>query len=213
MRIGVIGAGRVGGTLARGFVHAGHDVATANAHDPETLVPLADELGVHCVALSAMDAERFADIVVLAIPFGHYDEVPAAAVVGKTVIDATNYVPERDGHVPELDDGTASSSELVQRWLAGADVVKAFNAMRWDHLRDYGHEGGALERYGIPVSGDSAPAKRQVFDLIEQLGFEPVDAGGLDEGGRKFQPGTPVYTADLWSEELHHRIDVQPDED
>jgi 8-hydroxy-5-deazaflavin:NADPH oxidoreductase len=210
MRIGVIGAGRVGGTLARGFVHAGHDVAIANSRDPDTLLLLADELGAHCVPLSAEDAERFADIVVLAIPFGHYDEVPAGAVTGKTVIDATNYEPERDGHVPELDDGTASSSELVQRRLAGADVVKAFNAMRWDHLRDYGHEGGALHRYGIPVSGDSGAAKRLVFDLVEELGFEPVDAGPLGEGGRKFQPGTPVYTADLWSEELHERIDVRP---
>jgi predicted dinucleotide-binding enzyme len=89
-------------------------------------------------------------------------------------------------------------------------VVKAFNAMRADDLREYGHEGGANERYGLPVSGDDSVAKRQVFDLIEQLGFEPVDAGGLAEGGRKHQPGTDVYTADLWAEDLRARIGVEP---
>jgi predicted dinucleotide-binding enzyme len=210
MRIGVIGAGRLGSTLARLFLHAGHDVAIANSRGPDTLAPMVEELGEHCDALPAEDAARFADMVVLAIPFGHYDEFPDTAVAGKTVIDATNYVPERDGHFPQLDDGTASSSELVQRWLSDADVVKAFNAMRWDHLREFGHEGGANRRYGVPVAGNSAAAKRRVFDLIEQLGFEPVDAGDLAEGGRKFQPGTSVFTADLWSENLHDRIDDRP---
>jgi 8-hydroxy-5-deazaflavin:NADPH oxidoreductase len=206
MRIGIIGAGRVGGTLAGLFVHAGHEIAIANSRKPETIAPLAGDLGGHCHAVLTDEAAGFGEVVVLALPFGHYRDLHAIAVAGKTVVDATNYVPERDGHLPLLDDGSTSSSELVQEWLREADVVKAFNAMRWDHLREFGHEGGAGLRYGVAVAGDSAPAKRTIFDLIEQLGYEPVDAGSLAEGGRKFQPGTEVFTADLWADDLRERI-------
>jgi 8-hydroxy-5-deazaflavin:NADPH oxidoreductase len=93
---------------------------------------------------------------------------------------------------------------------SGSHVVKAFNAMQAGHLRDFGHEGGANQRYGIPVSGDDPKAKQAVFELIEQLGFEPVDAGHLAEGGRKHQPGTDVYLADLWAADLRARIGVEP---
>jgi predicted dinucleotide-binding enzyme len=206
MRIGVIGAGQEGSALAGLFVHAGHDVAIANSGHPDTLDPIADELGHHCHPVSGAEAVRFGDVVVLAIPFGHYRELSSAAVAGKTVVDATNYLPDVDGHVAALDDDSTSSSELIQNWLSDAVVVKAFNAMRSEHLRQYGHEDGANRRYGLAVAGDSAAAKWRVFDLIEQLGYEPVDAGGLAQGGRKLQPGTPIYTADLWSEDLRHEI-------
>jgi predicted dinucleotide-binding enzyme len=85
-------------------------------------------------------------------------------------------------------------------------VVKTFNAMRWDHLRDFGHTGGPEMRYGIPVSGDDPGAKRVVFDLIEQLGFEPVDAGDLTTGGRRHQLGSDLYSADLPADQLHARL-------
>jgi predicted dinucleotide-binding enzyme len=165
---------------------------------------------VHGHAVTADEAALYGDPVVVAVPFGHYRELPTDLLDGKIVIDAENYYAERDGHIPELDNDTTTSSELVQRHLHGAHVVKAFNAMRWDHLRDYGHEGGANNRYGLPVSGDDPSAKRQVFDLIEQIGFEPVDAGSLADGGRKQQPGSDVYTADLWAEDLRARVGVQP---
>ena len=207
MRIGIIGAGKIGSTLARLFIDAGHDVAIANSRGPDTLGDLERELGDHGRAATADEAARDGDIVVVAIPFGHYRDLPPEALAGKTVIDTGNYYPQRDGHIAALDDGRTTSSELVQQHLAGAHVIKAFNAMRFDHLREYGHEGGAARRYGIPVAGDDAAAKRQVFDLIEQIGFEPVDAGSLADG-RKFQPGTDVYTADLWAEDLHARIGV-----
>jgi predicted dinucleotide-binding enzyme len=210
MRIGIIGAGHVGSTLAQLFVDAGHDVAVANSRDPQTLRDLQRQLGGHGHAVTADEAARYGDPVVVAVPFGHYRELPSDVLDGKIVIDAGNYYAERDGHIPELDNDTTTSSELVQSHLSGAHVVKAFNAMRWDHLRDYGHEGGATHRYGLPVSGDDPIAKRQVFDLIEQIGYEPVDAGPLGEGGRKYQPGTDVYTADLWSDELRGRIGVLP---
>src|SRR3954452_8905055 len=210
MRIGIIGAGSVGATLARLLVQTDNDVAIANSRDPETLGELEKELGEHARAVTAAEAAEFGDVVVVAVPFGRYRELPATELNGKTVVDAGNYYPERDGHVAELDDGRITSSELVQQYLRGANVVKAFNAMRADHLREFGHEGGANQRYGIPVSGDDPAAKRQVFELIEQLGFEPVDAGGLADGGRKHQPGTDVYLADLPAGDLRARIGVEP---
>jgi hypothetical protein len=125
------------------------------------------------------------------------------------VIDTCNYYPDRDGHIAALDDDSTTSSELIQHHLSGAHVIKAFNAMRFDHLREYGREGGAGRRYGIPVAGDDPAAKKQVFDLVEQIGYEPVDAGSLADS-RNFQPGTDVYTADLPAEDLRTRIGVQP---
>jgi hypothetical protein len=207
MRIGIIGAGDLGATLARLLVDVGHEVAIANSRDPETLSDLEEDLGDNGHAVAIDEAARFGDIVVAAIPFGRYRNLPADELAGKTVIDTSNYRRLRDGSVPELDDQrNTTSSELVQHHLGSAHVVKAFNAMSWDHLRAYGNQSESDHRYGIPVSGDNADAKRQVSDLIEQLGFEPVDAGSLAEGGRKHQPGADVYAADLWAEDLRALI-------
>ncbi|ASW56875.1 NADPH-dependent F420 reductase [Plantactinospora sp. KBS50] len=185
MRIGVIGGGRIGGTLARHFAVAGHEVAVANSRDPGTLAAVTDGLdAVHAVTVPA--AATFGPVVVLSIPFGRYRELPPALLADRIVIDTTNYLPDRDGPMPELAGGRTGSSELLQRDLPDSRVVKAFNTMRWDHLRDYGHEAGALERYGMPVSGNDDRAKRTVLDLVEQLGFQPVDLGtcGTAAGGR-----------------------------
>ena len=207
MRIGIIGAGDLGATLARLFVEVGHDVAVANSRGPETLRDLERELGARGRAVTVVEAARFGDIIVSAIPFGRYRDLPADELAGKTVIDTSNYRRLRDGSVPELDVArNATSSELVQHHLASATVVKAFNAMRWDDLRGYASAGGADHRYGIAVSGDDPAAKRRVCDLIEQLGFEPVDAGPLAEGGRKHQPGADVFAANLWAEDLRALI-------
>lgn len=210
MRIGIIGAGRIGSTLARLFTGAGHDVVIANSRGPDTLRDLERELGDRVRAGTAEDAACLGDVVVVAIPFGRHRELPVDPLAGKTVIDTTNYSPPRDGHDDALDLDRITSSEVVQQHLRGAHVVKAFNAMRSDHLRDYGHQGGTGQRYGIPVSGDDPDAKRQVFDLVEQIGFEPVDAGGLADGGRKHQPSAAVFTADLTADDLRARIGVTP---
>ncbi|WP_249998629.1 NADPH-dependent F420 reductase [Actinoplanes sp. M2I2] len=207
MRIGIIGAGKIGSTLAHLFVDAGHDVAVANSRGPDTLRDLESDLGEHGHAATVEEAARYGEIVVVTIPFGHYRDVPADDLAGKTVIDTANYYPELDGHLAELDEGRTTSSELMQQHLGDAHVVKAFNAMRFDHLREFGREGGANHRYGIPVAGDDPAAKRQVFDLVEQIGYEPVDAGRLADG-RKFQPRTAVYTADLWAGDLRERIGI-----
>jgi predicted dinucleotide-binding enzyme len=143
---------------------------------------------------------------VVSVPFGRYRELPTAGVDGKVVVDTNNYYPGRDGHFETLDSDQTTSSELLQQHLAGARVVKAFNAITWGHLRDLGRPPGDPERIGIPISGDDADAKRTVAKLIDQIGFDPVDAGTLADGGRKHQPGGPAYTAGLPTAELRARL-------
>ncbi len=205
MRIGIIGAGHIGGTLARLFTRAGHEVAVSNSRGPDTLRGLVAELGDRARAATPAEAARFGEVVVVAIPFGRYRELPADALAGKIVIDTNNYFPQRDGNIPELAAGRATSSELLQRHLSGARLVKAFNAIRWDHLRDLGRPAGAPDRIAIPIAGDDAEAKAVVGKLIDQLGFDPVDAGGLAEG-RRFQPGTPLFVTDLPAGEVRRRL-------
>jgi predicted dinucleotide-binding enzyme len=209
MQIGIIGAGKIGSTLAHLFTDAGHDVAIANSRGPDTLRDLEKELGEHGHAVTISEAARYGDVVVVTIPLGRYRDLPADDLAGKILIDTCNYYPDRDGHIAALDEDSTTSSERIQQHLSGAHVIKAFNAMRFDHLREYGREGGAGRRYGIPVAGDDPAAKKQVFDLIEQIGYESVDAGGLADS-RNLQPGTDVYTADLPAEDLRTRIGVQP---
>ena len=208
MQIGMIGSGHIGSTLARQFVDHGHEVAVSNSRGPETLQGLVAELGDSAQALSADEAAKFGDVVVVSVPFGHYRDVPADGTAGKVVIDTNNYYPSRDGHFAHLDDDETTSSEMLAVRLQGP-VVKAFNAIRWDHLRDMGHpELSADERIGIPISGDDDDAKRTVTGLIDEIGFTAVDAGSLAQGGRKHQPGPAVYTSDLPAEELRSRLEA-----
>ena len=209
MRIGIIGVGHIGSTLARHFVRAGHEVAVSNSRGPDTLQDLVaelGELGELASAATAEDAARFGDVVVVSVPFGRYRELPTDGVAGKVVIDTNNYYPQRDGHFEELDSDRATSSELLQTHVTGARVVKAFNAIYWEHLRDYGRPAGDPGRTGIPISGDDAEAKKTVVELIDQIGFDAVDAGAIGQGGRQHQPGTDVYTADLPTGELRARL-------
>ena len=205
MKIGIIGAGKIGGTLARHFVAAGHDVAVSNSRGPETLAGLVAELGGGAQAMTADEAARFGEVVVVSVPFGRYRELPSEAVAGRVVIDTSNYYPQRDGQFEELDTDRTTSSELLQAHLSGARVVKAFNAIVWTRLRDDGRPAGEGERVGIPISGDDEQAKRTVAGLIDQIGFDPVDAGTLARGGRKHQPGAPAYTQGLHTEDLRAR--------
>jgi len=206
MRIGIIGAGHIGGTLARRFAAAGHDVAVSNSRGPDTLQAVVDELAPRGQALTAAEAARFGEVVVVSVPFGRYQELPTEGVAGKVVIDTNNYYPQRDGHFEELDTDRTTSSELLQAHLPGARVVKAFNAILWSRLRDDGRPAGDRERVGIPISGDDEDAKRTVAELIDQIGFDAVDAGTLAEGGRKHQPGSPAYTEGLHTGELRARL-------
>jgi len=202
VRIGIIGAGHIGGTLAARFVAAGHEVAISNSRGPETLAGLVEG----AQPMTVEDAERFGEVVVVSIPLGRYLEVPTDAVEGKVVIDTNNYYPQRDGHIPELDDDSTTSSELLQAHLPRARVVKAFNAIVWTKLRDDGRPAGDPGRVGIPISGDDEQAKRTVAELMNEIGFDAVDAGTLAEGGRKHQVGAPAYTQGLPTAELRARL-------
>ena len=205
MRIGIIGAGHIGGTLAELLARAGHQVTVSNSRGPETLAGLVEQLGDRGRAGTPTEAAGFGEVVVVSIPLGRYRDVPAGPLAGKIVVDTNNYYPQRDGAVAELDGGGTTSSELLAARWPGARVVKAFNTIYWERLRDLGRP-GAGDRLGIPLAGDDAEAKRVVAGLIDELGFDPVDNGGLAEGGRRQQPGSPVYNVPLTGDELRRHL-------
>jgi hypothetical protein len=200
MRIGIIGAGQIGGTLARRVTALGHDVSIANSRGPETLAALAKETGARPV--TAHEAARAGEVVIVTIPLKNlarlptdlFDGVPADVVV----VDTGNYYPrQRDGRIDPIERGTAES-----RWVAdrlGRPVVKAFNNIYARHLLERGKPKGTAGRIALPVAGDDKRAKDVVIRLLDQLGFDGVDAGSLDESWRQ-QPATPVYGTDLHAE-------------
>jgi predicted dinucleotide-binding enzyme len=206
MKIGIIGAGNIGSTLARHFANAGHDVAISNSRGPETLRDLETELGERVHAMTADEAARFGDLVVVSIPFKDYRDIAPDAVAGKVVIDTMNYYPQRDGHFEELDSDRTTASEMFAQHVPDAHVVKAFNSIRAGTLRDGARPGATEGHLGIPISGDDVAAKQEVDDLIAEIGFDGVDAGPLGEGGRKHQVGADLYGAELPSAELAERL-------
>jgi 8-hydroxy-5-deazaflavin:NADPH oxidoreductase len=196
MKIGIIGSGQIGGTLARRFTALGHNVSVANSRGPETLADLARETGAK--AVTVRDAARAGDIVIVTIPEGQIPCLPKDLFAGVpdevVVVDTGNYYPQqRDGRIAGIEDGMTES-----RWVAnqlGRPVVKAFNNIYARHLLELGRPRGTPGRIALPVAGDNQRAKQVVMRLVDELGFDPVDAGGLDESWRQ-QPGTPVYTTD-----------------
>jgi predicted dinucleotide-binding enzyme len=194
MRIGIIGSGRIGGTAARLFVQSGHEVAIANSRGPDSLADLVGELGENARAATVDEAADFGEVVLEAIPFGRYGELPADHLAGKIVIDADNYYPARDGHIDELDSDRTTSTELIARHLEGARMVKAFNTINAGELASDGRpDAPREERLALFVAGDDEDAKRVVSRLIEDIGYAPVDSGSLAEGGRRQQAGSSMY--------------------
>ncbi|MEV4641774.1 NADPH-dependent F420 reductase [Actinoplanes sp. NPDC049548] len=191
--IGFIGSGNIGGTVARLAVAAGYDVVLSNSRGPETLKALAEELGEHARAGRPADAAD-GDIVVVSVPFKAYRDVPAEPLAGKVVIDTNNYYPQRDGQFAELDEASVTSSELLQRHLGGARVVKAFNNIYFRHLASLARPAGAADRSALTIAGDDAAAKEAVGAFLHAIGYDTVDAGALAEGWR-LQPGAPAYGA------------------
>jgi predicted dinucleotide-binding enzyme len=205
MRIGVIGSGNIGGTAARLFAAAGHDVAIANSRGPESLAGLVAEIGDRARAETVAGAASFGDVVLLAIPFVGYADLPAAQLTGRIVIDAGNYYPNRDGHFAALDADETTSSELLAQQIPGARVVKAFNTLYYEHLRDRAAAGDS-ERTALLLAGDDQDAKDRVAALISDIGLAPVDAGSLAAGGRKLQPGAALSGTLLTEAEARARV-------
>ncbi len=158
---------------------------------PGTLTELVSALGEHATAGTAQEAATAGDIVVVTIPLTNYRQVPVSELTGKIVVDTNNYYPQRDGQIAGLDDGSATSSELLAAHVPGAHVVKAFNNIYFKDLGSQGQPSGGAGRRALAIAGDDAVAKTRVADLIELFGFDVVDAGPLAEG-RRFQPGTPA---------------------
>lgn len=205
MRIGIIGAGRIGVTAARLFAKAGHDLALCNSRGPESLDATIDEIDeevgkgrVHARMVS--EAAEHGDVVLLAVPFRAADDVLRPEWYrGRIVIDAMNPYVE-GGALLDLGDDT--SSGIVARRLSGARIVKAFNTIHWTHLAEQGDTRlPMMQRRVIPLAGDDTDAKHVVAGLIEQIGFAPLDMGALEEGGRAMQPGAPVYNENLTLEQ------------
>jgi hypothetical protein len=196
MKIGIIGAGNIGGTLVRRFSTLGHKVFVANSRGPETLADIARETGA--TPVTVREAARSADVVIVTIPVKNVPRLPRDLFAGVpadvVVVDTGNYYPQRDGHIPEIESGTTES-----RWTSqqlGRPVVKAFNNIYARHLLELGKPAGTPGRIALPVAGDDTQAKAVIMKLIEELGFDAVDAGSLDESWKQ-QPGTPVYGTDF----------------
>jgi len=191
--IGFIGSGKIGGTVARLAVTAGHEVIMSNSRGPETLGDLVAELGPLASAATSQEAGERGELVLVSIPLRAYSAVPAQPLVGKPVMDANNYYPQRDGHIAEIDDGSLTGCELLQRHLANAHVVKVFNNINYRHLATLARPLGAADRTALPIAGDDGYAKQTVAAFLATIGFDAVDAGPLGEGGRRFQVGTAAY--------------------
>jgi predicted dinucleotide-binding enzyme len=194
MRIGIIGAGNIGGTLTRRLTELGHDVAVANSRGPASLMLLTRETGAR--AGSVEEVVRSADLVVLAVPLKAVSELPADTFSGHVLVDACNFYPGRDGAIAELEKPHSASSEWVAHQFRDVHVVKAFNTIEFTHLSAHATPPGSVTRRALPVAGDNTAAKQQVMALVDELGFDAVDAGSLAESWRQ-QPGTPVYNRDL----------------
>lgn len=208
MDIGIIGAGQIGATLARLFEQAGHRVAVSNSRGADTLATLVASLGPQVQALAADDAVRFGEVLLLALPWRSRERLPDAALfAGKVVIDATNPYTATGG-LYDLGDNT--SSEAIAAQLPGARVVKAFNTIHYRHLAEHGRPAAPeAERQAVFLAGDDADAKAIVAALIADIGFAPVDTGGLRAGGLRQQPGTNVYDVTLTGAEAQRKLAEQ----
>ena len=205
MVIGLIGAGHIGSQIARLAVANGFQVVISNSRGPETLATLVNELGPNARAASAVDAAKAGDIVVVTVPLKNYRDVPVAPLAGKIVIDTNNYYPQRDGHIPELDNESTTTSELLQSHLPASKVVKAFNHIYAAHLTTDGQPSGSKNRRGLVIAGDDPGAKAEVATLLDRFGFDAVDAGPLKEGWR-IQRDTPGYGPRRTAEELRQDL-------
>jgi predicted dinucleotide-binding enzyme len=203
--IGLIGAGHIGSQLARLAVRHGYDVVVSNSRRPETLTELVNELGPRARAGTPQEAAAAGDVVVVTIPLKNIDDLPAAPLAGKTVIDTNNYYPERDGHITELDDERTTTSELLQQQLAASKIVKAFNHIYAAALTTDGQPGDTPGRRALAIAGNDAEAKRIVAKLIDQFGFDVVDIGPLSESWR-IQRDTPGYGPRRTAEELRRDL-------
>ncbi|KZS50988.1 NADPH-dependent F420 reductase [Rhizobium anhuiense] len=200
MKIGIIGAGNIGATLARKLAAAGHEIQLANSKGPESIRDLAAEVGA--TATTKEDAVTGVDTVILSIPFsayrdlaGLFEDVPPDVVV----VDTSNYYPFRDGAISDVDDGQPEAVWVTKQ--IRRPVIKAWNAVLAATLVEKGIDKTQSGRIALPVAGDDPEKKALVMELVEATGFDPIDAGSLAASWRQ-QPGTPAYCTELTADEL-----------
>lgn len=195
MKIGIIGAGYIGRAVAQILLQARQEVMLSNSRGPKTLTSVA--AGIRGSQIGTLEqAAEFGDMVLVAIPLEHYRSLPAELLKGKIVLDANNYYPDRDGHIPALDQHETTTSRLLAEHLTQSTVVKAFNAILAADLLTDGHPSGADDRRALPIASDDPAATQKVANLLDQLGFDVVDAGGLNDSWR-FERAKPAYCVRL----------------
>jgi 8-hydroxy-5-deazaflavin:NADPH oxidoreductase len=199
--IGFIGSGHIGSQVARLAIAHGYDVVMSNSRGPDTLAALVAELGPKARAATAAEAATAGDIVVVTVPLKNYRQVPVAPIAGKIVIDTNNYYPQRDGHIPELDSESTTTSELLQAHLPTSKVVKAFNHIYAAQITTDGRPAGTPNRRGLVIAGNDPAAKATVAKLLDEFGYDAVDAGPLSESWR-IQRDTPGYGPRRAADEL-----------
>jgi predicted dinucleotide-binding enzyme len=203
--IGLIGAGHIGSQIARLAIRNGYDVVVSNSRGPATLSALVKELGPRARSATAHDAARAGDIVVVTIPLKNIESIPVEPLAGKVVIDTNNYYPQRDGRIPELDNESTTTAELLQKHLPKSKVVKAFNHIYAQELTTHGQARGTPNRRALVIAGDDETAKATVARIIDEFGFDTVDAGALKEGWR-IQRDTPGYGPRRTAAELRNDL-------
>ncbi|MDW3681999.1 NAD(P)-binding domain-containing protein [Cupriavidus sp. CV2] len=203
MKIGILGAGYIGRALAILGTQHGHQVMISNSRGPQTL--LSTVAAIRCAAGTAEQAAAFGNVIVVAVPLASYRSIPAQALKGKIVIDTGNYYPQRDGQIAALDNGATTTSELLADFLPGAKVVKACNAILAKDIDTTGQPAGTIGRRALPIAGDDTEAKQVVAGLVDQFGFDTVDAGKLSEGWR-FERAMPAYCIALDSAGLKQKL-------
>jgi predicted dinucleotide-binding enzyme len=207
--VGIIGAGHIGSALARTLIEHGYTVTIANSRGPETLADLVDDLGPSATAATATDAATAGEFVVVTIPLKNYKAIPVEPLIGKVVIDTNNYYWERDGRFPELDEGSATVSGLLQAHLPESKVAKGFNHIRSDEIQTTGSPAGTPNRRALATASDFPEAADRVSALYDQFGFDSVNIGPLSESWR-VERDRPAYVTRQNKSDLEQNLKAAP---
>jgi 8-hydroxy-5-deazaflavin:NADPH oxidoreductase len=203
--IAILGSGHVGSNLAKAAIAHGYDVVLSNTGRPDSLAALVAELGPKARAATPAEAAAAGDLAIVAIPIGTIDQVPVQPLAGKVVIATVNYFPERDGHYPQIDDGTTTAPGLLQEHLPASRVVRAFSMINAGEMSGDGHPEGDPRRRALALAGDDPAARKLVAELYNELGFDALDIGGLAESWR-LDAGQPAFVTRQNLEQLKANV-------
>jgi 8-hydroxy-5-deazaflavin:NADPH oxidoreductase len=204
--VAVLGVGRVGSAVARAAVNAGYNVHVAGSGPAEDIALLTEIVIPGARAMTAADAVRDADIVVVAVPLSKHRSIDPTSLTGKIVIDAMNYWAPVDGVLEDFQTGDASSSEIVARHFSGSRVVKTLNHIGYHDLEEHATPSGTPQRRALAVASDDEAAAAQVQAMIERFGFDALYSGPL-RTGQAFEPGTAIFDGVLRREDLQAELE------